>query len=634
MKKRVHLILCALLLSPMALLAQQPSFEWVVQTGGDNTVRGNSMTLDSNGNIITTGYFNPSIDLDPDTGSTTVNSNGDRDIYIQKLDKDGAFVWGKTMGGTGYDEAISVTVDANGNIYSTGNFEGTVDFNPGVGVANLTSKGRSDSYIQKLDKDGNFLWVKQIGGTNIEGAFSIHLDNNEDLYVTGFFGETVDFDPNNGVHNLTATASGDIFIQKLNKDGNFIWAKQIGETNYNFGYSLKTDSKDNVLLTGSFRGTVDFNPGAGVFNLESNGNSDVFVLKLKANGDFIWAKSYGGKSSDLGISLAIDNEDNVIVAGGFYDTADLDPGVGEATFISHGKSDCFIQKLDEDGELLWVKQLASKEQVRPEGISVDAVGNIYTTGGHKDTLRYDSGNTKAWFATKSNRTDIFIHKLDKNGELLNMTILGGTSYDNGRDILIDKDLNIWALGDFQISVDFDPGVGTNTLSVPNYSDTYILKLSQCGNLDNSTTLNLNTLEANSLVATSFQWLNCDSSMQSIPGETRKTFTARVNGNYAVEVSAYGCVDTSACVLINTVGIQDMQEANKMEVYPNPAQDFLTIETQGKAIKGITVWNSMGSKVMEIQGDRKTIITHALPKGVYVLQVRLEESIGYSQFIKK
>ncbi len=188
---------------------------------------------------------------------------------------------------------------------------GTVDFDPGVGTANLTSIGSHDNFIQKLDTNGNLLWVKQMGGTGYTYVSSITTDANGNVYTVGAFEATVDFDPGIGTFNLTSVGWSDIFIQKLDANGNLLWVKQIEDTNEHYGLSITTDAIGNLYTTGMFSDTVDFDPGANIFNLTSVGNHDIFIQKLDANGNLLWVKQMGGTGHDFGNSITVDANENV-----------------------------------------------------------------------------------------------------------------------------------------------------------------------------------------------------------------------------------------------------------------------------------------------------------------------------------
>jgi hypothetical protein len=253
-------------------------------------------------------------------------------IYIlttfYSLAQSSSVQWAKSIGGTQHDYGNFASSDASGNIYTIGYFEGTMDFDPGPGVTNLTSLGNEDIFILKLNATGNFVWAKRIGGTLSDVSFCMKVDPSGDIYATGSFKGTVDFDPGTGVVNLSSTNS-DIFILKLNSAGNFLWAKDIGGTSGSEGYSINTDASGNIFVTGSFNGTLDFDPNAGVYNLTSTGNEgDLFILKLNATGNFVWAKQLAGVSYANAYSIGLDGSGNSYTTGFFDGTTDFDPGTG------------------------------------------------------------------------------------------------------------------------------------------------------------------------------------------------------------------------------------------------------------------------------------------------------------------
>ncbi|HRP59930.1 MAG TPA: hypothetical protein PK833_06535, partial [Vicingus sp.] len=178
-------------------------------------------------------------------------------------------------------------------------------------------------FISKLNSAGNFLWAKRMGGIDDgDGAYSITTDNIGNVYTTGVFYNTVDFDPGTSTYNLTSQGWEDIFISKLDANGNFVWAKSMGGTSWDMGYSIAIDNSGNVYTSGSFMGNVDFDPGIGTFNFNSGGFTHTFISKLDANGTFMWAYNMGGANIN---SLTIDNSDNIVTTGWYMDNVDFDP---------------------------------------------------------------------------------------------------------------------------------------------------------------------------------------------------------------------------------------------------------------------------------------------------------------------
>jgi hypothetical protein len=210
-------------------------------------------------------------------------------LFLTSINKSDAqnFLWAKGMGGTSYDNGLSIATDGSGSVYTTGYFQGTADFDPGPGTYTLAAFGGTDIFVTKSDASGNLVWAKQIGGPNYDYARSITVTGTGKVYLTGYFAATADFDTGAGVYNLTSTGSADIFVCKLDGNGALVWAKQMGGTSDDYAYSIALDGLENVYTTGLYQGTADFNPSASISNLTSAGSTDIFVSKLDLNGNFI-----------------------------------------------------------------------------------------------------------------------------------------------------------------------------------------------------------------------------------------------------------------------------------------------------------------------------------------------------------
>ena len=460
---------------PARPLQSSGSFVWAKSMGGAGNDISNSIAIDSSGNTYTTGLFEGTVDFDPGAGIANLTSVGSYDIFVSKLDGSGNFAWAKSMGGTGVDGSSSIAVDSSSNVYMGGYFAGTADFDPGVGTSNRISAGVRDIFVSKLDSNGNFVWAKSMGGTNNDQGAAIAVDSSGNIHTMGFFQGTADFDPNAGAANLTSVGLDDIFVSKLDNSGNFVWAKSMGGTSIDNGYNIAIDVSGNVYTTGYYNGTADFDPGAGTANLTSMGSYDIFVSKLDINGNFAWAKSMGGTDFDYDYAIAVDSSGSVYTTGYFQGTADFDPGVGIANLISAGLRDIFISKLDGSGNFVWAKSIGGANYDQGASIVLDSSGSIYTTGIFEGTADFDPG------AGIANRTsvggsDIFVSKLDSNGNFAWAKSMGGTNYDVGLDIALDSIGNIYTTGYFQGTADFDPGAGTTNLtSVGNY-DIFVSKL--------------------------------------------------------------------------------------------------------------------------------------------------------------
>ncbi|MFM9839281.1 MAG: IPT/TIG domain-containing protein [Cyclobacteriaceae bacterium] len=494
--KTVHssvYILITFLLISFEAKSQIPSLDWAVRMGGTDLDEGNAITTDALGNVFIAGRFAGSADFDPGPSTFNLVAGTNPDIFIMKLDASGNFVWAKSMGAIQDDRGLAIALDPSGNVYTTGYFQGTVDFDPGVGTFNLTSLGSFDIFVSKLDAAGNLVWAKAIGSTDGDIGQSIATDAIGNVYVSGFFSGTTDFDPSAGVFSITPIGPGtdDVFVLKLNTSGNFIWAKSIGgNDNGDDGRSIKVDASSNLYITGNYQLTADFDPGIGVFNLTAAGGEDIFVSKLDTNGNFIWAKSVGGTGDDEGLSLAVDASGNITTTGSFELTSDFDPGAGTANVTAVGSRDCFVFKLDASGNFVWAKGMGGSDIDRGNSIAMDGTGNSYTTGYFGSTVDFDPATATTFDLTSNGSLDVFISKLDPSGNFVWAVQTGGIGLDLANAISIGAS-KIHTTGYFSKTVDFDPGTSVfNLIEVGGTNiDVFVQKLNTSVNLPTISSFN-------------------------------------------------------------------------------------------------------------------------------------------------
>ena len=679
MTKR-FLFVTVLFLSFQILQAQD--FEWAVQMGGVDDDVAKSLAIDESGNVYITGPFSGTADFDPGSGTYYLTSAGDDDIFVSKLDSSDNLLWARQMGGTNYDWANSITTGSSGNVYIAGSFMETADFDPGTDTFNLTSVGRYDIFVCKLDSSGNLLWAKQLGGADSEQPYSITTDVFGNVYTVGYFQGTIDFDPGTGIFNLTSAGDNDIFISKLDTSGNFVWAGQMGGTDDDRALSVAVDSSGNIYTTGYFAGTADFDPGTGIFNFTSAGYDDIFVSKLDSSGDFLWAKQMGGISGDAAYSVIVDNTGNVHTSGFFMGTADFDPGPGTFNLVSEGNNDIFVSRLDTSGSFVWAKQMGGTSEDAATSTAIDVYGNIYTTGYFAGTADFDPG-TDTFNLTTVGDKDVFICKLNGSGKFIWAGQMGGSKFEMGLSLTVDISGNVYSTGYFAGTADFDPGADTFNLTSAGEWDIFIQKMNLCltagefdttacdsytvpsgdetytesgtyydtipnaagcdsiitihltiDTVDVSVTLEDETLTAHATDA-AFQWLDCENDYAIIPGETDSTFKPEVNGTYAVEVTQNNCTDTSTCIPVVNVGMIGVG-LDEITIYPNPTDGMIYIDLG--SIKGVTikVFNISGRLVYRKGNIRSKVHQFAFrePPGIYIFEISAQGEKRRFKLVKK
>jgi len=475
------LTLCIIVISAIVVKAQAPRLDWVKSFGGTNADVGNALAVDAAGNVYSTGYFNGTADFDPGAGTSNLTSAGGSDIFVTKLNSSGNLVWAVRIGGSTADAGNGITLSVSGDVYITGYFSGTVDFDPSAAVQTLTSSGGNDIFVLKLDAAGKLVWAKNMGGTSNEEARAIVADAEDNVYTTGYFSTTADFDPDAATQTLTSSGSFDIFISKLNGWGNFLWAKRMGGSTNDIGNALALDAAGNVYATGHFSSTADFDPGAATVNLTSLGAGEIFVNSLDAAGNFRWAKQMGGTANDVGTAIAVDASGSVYSTGYFFDTADFDPGASTFNLVTAGVGDIFVSKLTASaGNFVWAKNMGGTLDDFAHALAIDAAGSVYTTGFFAGTADFDPGagvyNLTSSFPANPAliRDQIFVSKLDKAGNFAWAVQLGGTK---GYGIAAAANV-VYTTGYFTSTVDFDPSSTITNVTTKGSDDIYVHRMGQ------------------------------------------------------------------------------------------------------------------------------------------------------------
>lgn len=460
-------------------LGYSQNFEWAIPFQGLYNSESTDITVDNSGNVYTTGWFEVNADFDPSASTYNLNSSASRTAYISKHDTNGNIIWAVKIGDSGYNQGNSVFIDSNSNIYITGYYQDTADFNPSATeVFNMTSTGVYDVFVLKLDNNGNFIWAKSFGGTSVDMGLDIVAGSNE-VYVSGRYQGTIDLDPGANTSNVTSNGSLDAFLLKLDENGDFLWGNSFGGTSNERAESIGLDSLGNVIALFFYNGTVDFDPSASVSNLTSAGGSDAAIVKFDANGNFIWAKSMGGTSTEEPSKLVIDSNNNIISTGYFSSTADFDPSGSIANLTATGSFNVFVSKLDEDGNYIWAKAIKSDVNCDAKGIAIDSNNNILVNGLFSGITDFNPDSVIINNVTSNGGNDVFVTKLDENGNFIWGITAGGYGNDLARGVIVNKtNDDIYTTGAFLDTVDFDPSGSMYNLTSAGLKDVFVLKLSE------------------------------------------------------------------------------------------------------------------------------------------------------------
>ncbi|MBC8230086.1 sigma-70 family RNA polymerase sigma factor [bacterium] len=450
------------------------NYEWTRTLISSWTSAGNRVIYNPNdGHIYTVGFFADTVDFDPTDGTDNNISAGWTDWYVWKLNSSGLYGsdgWYLTDGNSaGHDIIYDIVFDGNNNFYIVGSEDISVT-DPSILIAKYNESGQKqwsyvfgngksyataialssdnksifvigcfresvdfdpyfrcymdvhtavdswDAFVMKLSEDGDYLWTKPFGGFNEVLSKNIAVDINDNIYISGEFVGTVDFDPEPGEDYHTSNGFRDVFVVKLNSDGSYAWAKTFGGTGHDIsGYrdnNSMSVTEDRIYLVGSFRNEVDFDPGFGVDMRTSRGSYDAYILSLDLNGNCNWVKTFGSIKRTR-CNAITRWKDEIYITGEFNGTVDFDPGpeVDEHTSSGTTWGDMFISKYDGNNNYLWTETVGSPTGfVMGHSIAVDDYGGIYITGYFNHTIDFDSGTDADIKTAQSADASMFLTK--------------------------------------------------------------------------------------------------------------------------------------------------------------------------------------------------------------------------------
>lgn len=700
---KVMTLLCFV---PVSLTAQQLDLQWVVPfSGNGGTIVVSSITVDEGGNVFAVGSFKDSIVANTVNGIAKVISKGNEDMFVSKINASGSIEWIKQVGGkanlgnTGAGDLslnyyFSIVSDKNGNLYIAGNYKDTVDFDPGSNSVVLTTGSYLGSafpgqtpptlfyengFVLKLDKNGEFRWVRNLPGKS-NAISGIALDANEGtIAIAGYYKDSVDFNAQQGGNVLISPFNSrkTAFVAKYDLDGQFRWVRQMGGGSIGAeAVDISINNQGYVFTTGLFSDSSDFDPGAGVSILYSTAKpgQNMFVSKLDANGDHVWAKAMGSISTGSGArgsAIATDNSGNVITVGYFQILGGFDPTNG-TTIPATPNLSLFVSKLDSTGNYVWAKSLDRPGQSGVDHgttVAIDKKDAIYVGGYFARDIYFDpnqSNPNRHVFTSGTTSPDAMLFKLDSSGNYEWGRSVTSNKQSRGFHVFTSTNKEVYLSGSFSGSTEFNPLGASNIITAAHATnfDGFVMKLyctdtsssqvvlKECGNslkyndvmynasgiytqilsnaagCDSILTLDLTLYPVVPVTITvsgfklgtgvpykTYQWFLDD---QAISGATDSIYVVDKNGKYKVVVTtANNCFDTSIAYEISNVSVGNSPLSDRLIIYPNPVLDRIYITPSLQFNIQIT---SVDGKLLRSETATNSISVQELSVGLYFIRI--------------
>ena len=665
------------------------SWEWTSKIGSTSADVSESAAIDKMGNIFVAGKFKNSITLD----SNNITSSGDYDIFVAKFDSQGNNLWLKSAGGTLKDEGLAVHCDLAGNVVVTGffkvqaSFDSTIIYGPNTenffiakysgsgnliyvknaigpgksigkgiefdkmgnalatgyykdtcifGTDTLISPAESNVFLVKYDPIGNLLWANYGGGNYDAWASSVSIDSYCNSYITGSFKDTADF----GNNQMITNGGNDVFLVKCDSAGNWLWAKNGGGNNNDYGNGMRVDPLNNIAVTGSFFDTVSFPPAQPLI---TNGSKDGFIAYYNPQGDCMWIKTMGGLQQDKGIDCVGDKDGNIYVTG-FVNGISQFNSIVDTTV---GGDDIFIAKYDNSGNIIYADLAGSSAADYGKGIALSQQGIVYVTGDFRATSYFSNdtiisnGDRDAFLSKYYDGSPVFVSQPSNLnvcvGDTVTLSVqLTGPApfsylwFDDAGSILgaVNSSYTFTA-SDTNYSGKYYCMV--NNVNAFVTSDTALLTVHSLPVVDlgpdTNMQLNYSIIIDAGAGFISYQWSTTDTT-QSI--EVLLSSVILGDTMYSVIVTdSNGCINSDTIIIYTFIdGIDENKNIyTQCYIYPNPATENITIKMNND-IKSLQLINLIGQVIMEKQVNTNEIkvTLSGIEPGLYFLKMKVENGI--------
>lgn len=374
--------------------------------------------------------------------------------------------WAQASGGNHVDEAMDVIHDAAGNVYSTGYFTNSATFHSFMVTS--ASSGIPDGYVYKTNAAGQMQWITKFGGNGSDRGLSIRVDATGNTYITGYYYGLATF----GTFTLnSASGSQDVFVAKLDPNGNFLWVRSAGGSMTDIPSNIAIDNTGNVIVTGSFQGIATF--GTATFTSMINPSTsaysyDAFTAKYSNTGTFLWCRTGAAKYTDRGMDIVTDASNDIYVCGQFSDTI-----LFNSLHTNNIMNAVFLIKYDAAGNEIWFRKASATSSIA-YALAVDANNDIFMAGDFTGTMGFYGVVNNFLNSTYPNR--IFLAKYDKNGSYIWGTANSSQNYISARNLALDNLGDAYIIGEFGCTLtDFSDATDKGLFNSIGYADIFLVK---------------------------------------------------------------------------------------------------------------------------------------------------------------
>jgi hypothetical protein len=356
---------------------------WVKGIGGSGDDEGKDIVVDNNGGIYLLGNFSSVVDFDPSINLALKTSQGASDVFIAKFNNDGTLAQVDAIAGTGNDLAENIELDQSGNFYISGSFDGNLDFTPISTTDNLSATmNNTAAFFAKYNASSAVVWAKKIESPVLITLTDMDIANSQ-VYLSGYYRDTTNFNTNGGITNLSPAGNNDGFIAKYNTNGLLVWANSIRGIDNEAVENIHVNIDGNLLVTGHYFNSIDLDPTNGNTSfVSSSGQRDLFFAQYNSSGALRWGKSIGSPDDDYGYAITTDNQRRIFISGTFQDLMDVDPSAGKAVNIDNtgGGTDVFFARYDSIGNFEWAQTAGGNNGELISDIEVNNVLEVYGIG--------------------------------------------------------------------------------------------------------------------------------------------------------------------------------------------------------------------------------------------------------------